>query len=147
MIIGTNSTFFHQCPKEVAGEKDDDPVARLTPLGWSCIGRILPVKPQGPHTAVLEYAYPSAGFDPQLVAPKRRVAGRERAAFHRPGGNMPRAQPKPRGKLASWKSFGGGVSLYIFPTHFETEHAYLTEACPARGRRVQDSRLHFNGFV
>ena len=44
---------------------------------------------------------------------------------------MPRAQPKPRGKLASWKSFGGGVSLYIFPTHFETEHAYLTEACPA----------------
>ena len=35
----------------------------------------------------------------------------------------------------------------IFPTHFEKEHAYLTEACPARGRRVQDSRLHFNGFV
>ena len=56
-------------------------------------------EPQGPRTAVLGFAYPSAGLNPQLVAPKRRGAGRERALFQRPGGSMPRAQPKPRGRL------------------------------------------------
>ena len=62
MIIGTNTAFFHQCLREVVGESDDDPIARLTPLGWSCIGKILPVRTQGPHTAVLGYAYKSAGL-------------------------------------------------------------------------------------
>ena len=40
VILGNKHPIFHRCLTEVNGRKPDDPVARLTPLGWSVIGKI-----------------------------------------------------------------------------------------------------------
>ena len=40
MLIGSDLIFYHRSRKEVCGLRDA-PIARLTPLGWSCIGRYM----------------------------------------------------------------------------------------------------------
>lgn len=37
MLIGTDLPYFHKCLKEISG-KINEPVAKLTPLGWTAIG-------------------------------------------------------------------------------------------------------------
>ena len=37
LLIGTDLIYYHRCLKEVLGSKNA-PIARLTPLGWSCVG-------------------------------------------------------------------------------------------------------------
>ena len=39
LLIGTDLIFYHRCLKEIRGPLNG-PIARLTPLGWSCFGRI-----------------------------------------------------------------------------------------------------------
>ena len=39
ILIGTDYPFLHKAVKEVAGSNLCEPLARLTPLGWTCIGK------------------------------------------------------------------------------------------------------------
>ena len=45
MIIGNDQSYLHRAIKEVYGTRPGDPVARLTPLGWTVTGRIHPEAP------------------------------------------------------------------------------------------------------
>jgi hypothetical protein len=41
VLIGSDHPIVHRVLREVHGPKDDDPIARLTNLGWVCFGPAL----------------------------------------------------------------------------------------------------------
>ena len=41
LLIGIDNAQFHRCKAEVTGG-DGEPIARLTPLGWTCVGKPSP---------------------------------------------------------------------------------------------------------
>ena len=49
LLIGIDNAQFHRCKAEVTGG-DGEPIARLTPLGWTCVGKPSPSEPSPQRT-------------------------------------------------------------------------------------------------
>ena len=49
LLIGIDNAQFHRCKAEVTGG-DGEPIARLSPLGWTCVGKPSPSEPNPQRT-------------------------------------------------------------------------------------------------
>ena len=49
ILIGVDNAHLHQCLKEISGPAGQ-PIARLTPLGWTCVGHTGLISNSGPGT-------------------------------------------------------------------------------------------------
>ena len=55
IILGTDQAYLHQALEEVPGAPSFEPIARRTPLGWTCVGRIKPGAPTDKERTFLSY--------------------------------------------------------------------------------------------
>ena len=84
IIVGTDQAYLLQSLEEVAGATSFEPIARRTPLGWTCVGPIFPRRSIGKENAFLSYRAKgiSEGLDmgdrvitsPNIVRPGDRLA-------------------------------------------------------------------------
>ena len=64
LLIGVDNVALHVSEAEVKG-REGEPVARLTPLGWTCVGCVRPGFPSGSTSDVL-FAFHTTGTDQVL---------------------------------------------------------------------------------
>ena len=69
VLIGSDHPIFHRVQREVNGPNDDDPIGRLTNLGWVCFGRTLHSSLQRDNRAHVTRTYHTATIPPASFEP------------------------------------------------------------------------------